>query len=127
MPTASRSTSLFRVDIYERRRLSGSRIYMSVWWHHNLSLDRVANFCVLLQTSEQINTSLQTVGPYCRCLGHFDGMSVPGKGGIRFRRRKTYYLDQMDHSVRIPAVSDLGEALCGECITNQPFSKFCPS
>ena len=47
----------------------------------------VANLCVRLRASEQINSSVSQVIFY-------------GKGGIRLRRRKTYYLDQMDHSVR---------------------------
>ncbi len=59
---------------------------------------KVANFGLLvrLRASEPITALLQTVGLYC----HFVGVSVPGKGGIRLRRRKPYYLDQMDHSVR---------------------------
>ena len=61
---------------------------------------KVANFCVRLRASEQIDAFLQTVGLYCDCLGHFVGISLPGKGGIRLRLRKTYYLDQMDHSFR---------------------------
>ena len=51
---------------------------------------KVANFCVRLRASEPINALLR----------HFVGISVPGKGGIRLRRIKPYYLDQMDHSVR---------------------------
>ena len=53
---------------------------------------KVANFCVRLRALEQINALLQIVGLYCGCLGHCVEMSVPGKGGIRLRRRKTYYL-----------------------------------
>ena len=34
---------------------------------------KVANLCVRLQASEQINALLQTVGLYCGCLGHFVG------------------------------------------------------
>ena len=63
---------------------------------------KVTNLCVRLRASEaeQMNALLQTVGLCCCCLGHSFGISVSGKGGIRLRRRKTYYLDQMDHSVR---------------------------
>ena len=43
---------------------------------------KVANFWVRLRASEQINALLQIVGLYCGCLGHFVGMSVPGKVGI---------------------------------------------
>ena len=46
----------------------------------------VANLCVRLRASEQINSSVWVI--------------FYGKGGIRLRQRKTYYLDQMDHSVR---------------------------
>ena len=60
---------------------------------------KVANFCVRLRASEQINALLQTIGLYCGCLGHCVGISVPGRGGIRLRRRKPCYLDQMDNSV----------------------------
>ena len=59
---------------------------------------KVPNLCVRLQASEQIK--LQTVGLYCGGLGHSFGISFSGKGGIRLRQRKTYYLDQMDLSVR---------------------------
>ena len=61
---------------------------MSVWWRHNLGLERrsQANLCVCLRASEQINSSVRVI--FYR------------KGGIRLRRRKTYYLNQMDHSVR---------------------------
>ena len=68
-----------------------------------MSLERkseTSGFCVPLRASEPFNALLQTVGLYCGCLGHFVEISVPGKGGIRLRRRKPYYLDQMDHSVR---------------------------
>ena len=68
-----------------------------------MSLERksqTSGFCVRLRASEPINALLQTFGIYCGCLGNFVGISVSGKGGIRLRRRKPYYLDQMDHSVR---------------------------
>ena len=45
----------------------------------------VANLCVRLRALEQIISSVWVI--------------LSGKGGIRLRRRKTYYLDQMDHSV----------------------------
>ena len=51
---------------------------------------KVANLCVRLRASEQMNALLQTVGLYCGCVGNFVGISVPGKGGIRLRRRRTY-------------------------------------
>ena len=47
---------------------------------------KVANLCIRLRASEQINSSVWVI--------------FYGKGGIRLRRRKNYYLDQMDHSVR---------------------------
>ena len=59
-----------------------------------MSLERksqTSGFCVRLRASVPINA---LVGLY------FVGISVPGKGGIRLRRRKLYYFDQMDHSVR---------------------------
>ena len=68
-----------------------------------MSLERksqTSDLWVRLRASEPINALLQTVELYCGCLGHFVGISVPGKGGIRLRRRKPYYFDQMDHSVR---------------------------
>ena len=52
---------------------------------------KVANLCVRLRASEQINSSVWVI---------FWAYPFPGTlGGIRLRRRKTYYLDQMDHSV----------------------------
>ena len=63
---------------------------------------KVANLCVRLRASEaeQMNPLLQTVGLCCCCcLGHYFGISVSGKGGIRLRRRNPYYLNQMGHSV----------------------------
>ena len=59
---------------------------------------KVANLCVRLRASEQ--TERVVFGLYCGCLAPVLGISVSGKGGIRLRRRKPYYLDQMDHSVR---------------------------
>ena len=35
-----------------------------------------------------MNALLQTVGLYCCCLGHYFGISVSGKGGIRLRLKK---------------------------------------
>ena len=58
-----------------------------------------AKLCVRLRASEQMNALLETVGLYCGCLGNFFLISASGKGGIRLRRRKIYYFDQMDHSV----------------------------
>ena len=66
---------------------------------------KVSGFCVRLRASEPINALLPTVGLYCGCLGYFVGISVPGKGGIRLRRSKTYYLDRMDQL----SSSELGE------------------
>ena len=39
---------------------------------------KVANLCIRLRTSEQINAFLQIIGLYCGCLGHLFG-------NIRFR------------------------------------------
>ena len=54
---------------------------------------KVANLCVRLRASEQINACVVTNG----CLAHFLGIFVSGKDGIRLMRRIPYYLDQMDH------------------------------
>ena len=75
---------------------------MSVWWRHNLSLERksqTSGFCVRLRASEPINALLQTVELYCGCLGHFVGISVPGKGGIplRLRGRVVKGVGHLDH------------------------------
>ena len=40
---------------------------------------KVANFCVYLRASEQLNTLLQTVGLYCGCLGLLFEYPFPGK------------------------------------------------
>ena len=42
---------------------------------------KVANLCVRLRASEQINALLQTVGLYCGYLGHFLEIFVSGKVG----------------------------------------------
>ena len=64
---------------------------MSVWWRHNLGLERKSLTCAFVFEHRSKLTRLS---------GHFLGISVSGNGGIRLRQRKTYYLDQMDHSVR---------------------------
>ena len=75
---------------------------MSVWLRHNLSLERKSQTCAFLfeHRSKLTHALLQTGELYCGCLAHFLGIFVSGKGGIRLMRRKPYYLDQMDHSVR---------------------------
>ena len=103
---------------------------MSVWWRHSFSIERKSQtFAFVFEHRSKLFTNSWT----CGCLGHFFGISVSGKGGIRLRRRKTYYLDQMDQL----GSSELGEYptyiirlindFYGKCIANQPFSKFCPS
>ena len=58
----------------------------------------VANLCVHLRASEQ--TIALRLDFILAVWLLFLGISVSGKGGIRLRRRKPYYLNQMDHSVR---------------------------
>ena len=92
----------------------------------------VANLCVRFRASEaeQMNALLQTVGLYCCCPGHSFGISVSGKGRIRLRRRKKKPITSIRWTtqfVRVRRISDLVEDINGKCITNQPFSKFCPS
>ena len=95
--TASRSTSRFCAPKTYLRTVAPNYVRTVVpQFEHR---KKVANLCVRLRSSEQIYALLQTVGLYCGCLGHFFWESpFSGKGGIRLRRRKTYYLDQMDHS-----------------------------
>ena len=42
---------------------------------------KVANFCLCLRASEQMNKLLQTVGLYCGCLGLLLEYPFPGKVG----------------------------------------------
>ena len=59
---------------------------MTVWWPKKVVAPqfeprkKVANLCVRLRASEQINALLQTVGIYCGCQGNFFW-------NIRFRER----------------------------------------
>ena len=67
---------------------------MSVWWRHNLSLERKSQTCAFVfeHRSKLTHALLQTGELYCGCLAHFLGIFVSGKGGIRLMRRKPYYL-----------------------------------
>ena len=108
---------------------------MSVWWHHNLSLERKSQTCAFVfeHRSKFTHTLLQTGEFYCGSLARFFG-------NIRFRERwdPTYAKKTLlPRSDGPPSSSELGEyptyiirlsrIFYGKCITNQPFSKFCPS
>ena len=89
---------------------------------------KVANLCVRLRASEQINALLQTIGLYCGCLGHSFGIPFPGKVGSDLGEEKPITsIRWTTQFVRVRRISDLVEEFYGKCITNQPFSKFCPS
>ena len=74
---------------------------MSVWWRHNLSLERKSQTCAFVfEHRSKLTRCYKQLDFIVAVLGIFFGISASGKGGTRLRRRKTYYLDQMDHSVR---------------------------
>ena len=89
MLTTSRSTSRFCAPLETYLRtvaLLADPDYVRMVAQQFGPRKTVANLYVRLRASEQINSSVWVI--------------FYGKGGIRLRRIKTYYLDQMDHSVR---------------------------
>ena len=102
--TASRSTSRFCAPKTYLRTVAPNYVRTVVpQFEHR---KKVANLCVRLRASEQMNALLQTVGLYCGCLGHFFGnICFPGKVGSDLGEEKP--IISITWTTRVTRISDL--------------------